>query len=558
MHLRFLLLPALFACCHAGLAAADLPTAYDLRDVDGAQLVNTRVEDQVGPGPCWSFAAMVAAESSLLVHGHWTGAPNDLDLSQQWLRMNESHGYGGNHSWSTLNKLSEGFLRDVNTGGHWQVPLAHMARLHGPVSETPTTGSLADDLADGRPYRYEGALKDNDAYYETDGDTPLWPARGHYPAEYRLRQVLKWDDVQTQQTEIKQWIIDHGAVYVSFQHFYDGFTADDDDADGLGTYYDDGSLGGEPDSGLGGHAINFIGWDDSVTTAASSPGAWLVKQSHPVPTCPTYFWIAYDSDIGHAVGYLLAPRDEVEVFSHCYGSITGVGGPDYRPTGADPQAGACLYTVGDTDTTIAAIGFETVAATAYTVALYASLEDLENGADPLSAHSGTSDGEGFHIVDLPQPQTIAANSSFVVYMHTPDDDMPFIYYVDSPGMTSVMELTQAGEYYYRDSDDGQWKDLYHGFGGDQIWASSCAFALRAYTAGTTTPVATRSIALAAYDADGVLLDRDVVCNDNISLTPEIDGDFQVFDALDPTEPHTLRFLAPGESIGMLGPRVFRP
>ncbi len=552
MPVRFLLLPALLACCLAELASADLPAAYDLRDVDGQQLVNTRVEDQVGPGPCWSFAAMVSAESSLLVHGHWTGNPNDLDLSQQWLRLNETRGHGGNHSWSSTAKIEAGYLREPNTGGHWQVPLAHMARLHGPVPETPTTDSFSDDIADGRPYRYAGTFYDNDDYYEADGETPLWPARGHYAAAYRLRQALMWDDVQAQSDAIKQWIIDHGAVYVSFGHRDAAFTADDDDADDLGTYYDDGDT---PKGGLGGHAINFIGWDDSVATAAPEPGAWLVKQSHPVPTCPTYFWLAFDSVLNHAAAYRLAPRAEVDVYAHCYGSATG---PDYKPADADEYQAATVYAVGDTAVTIGSFGFETDAAVAYTVSLYASLEDLATGATALSSTSGTTDGVGFHTVDLPQPQTVEANSSFVVHMTTPDRPLTWIYYADSPGRSIVVEKTEPGEHYYYDTAASAWKDVYYGFGDsedDLIWATTCAWTLRAYTAGST-PVGTRSIAVAAYDADGVLIDQDAVCDHDISLTPYDDGDYQVFDELDPTLPHTIGFLAPGESFTAMRPCIF--
>ncbi|MFW5733255.1 MAG: hypothetical protein ACOCZU_08565, partial [Planctomycetota bacterium] len=44
----------------ASQGLADLPTNFDLRDVNGQQYVSTRIDDQVGPGPCWAFATMTA------------------------------------------------------------------------------------------------------------------------------------------------------------------------------------------------------------------------------------------------------------------------------------------------------------------------------------------------------------------------------------------------------------------------------------------------------------------------------------------------------------------
>jgi len=522
------------------MASEALPESYDLRDVDGGQFVNTRLEDQVGPGPCWAFAAMVAIESNILVYGLWSGAADELDLSQQWLRMNESNGYGGKHTWNEdPDTMTEGLSRTVNAGGNWQVATAHMARLHGPVLEVASTGSTEGDLADGRPFVYRGDLDVNDDYY--DGSSPKWPERGYYQADFQFQQALKWEyaeDDSDQHAALRQCIREHGALYVSFSHKDGAFTAGAG-PDGLGIYYDDGNVAS---GGLGGHGINFIGWDDSVATGAVEDGAWLVKQSHPTATSPSYFWLAYSSVINHVVSYRMGSRVEGRtVYSHAYGYMMGT---SYKPDHAHDRKAASVYAVGDSDQVLDALSFETDRATAYTITLLASLDDLRNAADPLASVTGTTTGAGYHMIQLEQPVTVTAGSSFVVSLETPEADLPWSYYADSAGNSSAVERTHAGEHYYYDTSTATWKDVYYGFGDDFNHATNCAWTMRAYSSGSEAPSKpVRRLGIAAFISGSDVIIIDPVCNDDPAITPVIDGDHHIFTGLETDSDHGISFQA---------------
>ncbi len=453
-------------------AMADVPSAYDLRNVNGQQYVSTRIDDQVGAGPCWAFATMTAVESNVRINGLWNGAANDLNLSEQFLRANETTG-------TTWPVDSPGFSRSVNSGGNEWISVGHMARLHGPLTEAQV------------PFEYLGDFRDSNPYYDPDhyittpgGNTyadrayPLWPHARTYPAEYTseaagayfLRKAYDVSGIDA----IKQKVVEVGAPYVSIYHKFGAF----DEA--TQTYYDDGTVTGE---GLGAHGVNIIGWDDSkVVPGAPNPGAWLIKHSHEVDgndplypdyagKAPTYFWVSYETDTsrftddGDVTFFEMGSMDDItSAHFHDYTATynnPSVYLPDQSDDKADASVSAQVFQAGAEGEQIGIVSFYTRKdAQPFEVKIYDSLADLQAGAAPLSQLSGTADVEGYHTVELADLVTVAPGDDFVVFLEFTDDTNQLLAYTrDGTGQTGSREIIENNWCYYYDTTDGQWEDL---------------------------------------------------------------------------------------------------
>lgn len=466
---------ALIACCLCPSGAlASLPTSYDLRDVGGVQYVSTRIDDQIGPGPCWSFAITTAVESNVRVRGLWSGAANDLNLSEQFMRANETTG-------TTWPVDSPGYSRSVNSGGNEWIGVSHMARLHGPLYESQVPFEYLGDFYDNKPYY------DPDHYITTPGGNtyadrayPLWPHARPYPAEYTSEAagaffLKKAYDVSGIDA-IKQKVVTVGAPYVSIHHKFGAFD------ETTQTYYDDGTVTGD---GLGGHGVSIIGWDDGkVVPGAPAPGAWLIKHSHEVDEndplypgyagqAPTYFWVSYETttdrftDHGKVTFFEMGSMENVRsAYFHDYtGSFNNltVYLPD-SPGGlgvADASVSAQVFQAGDEGDEIGIVSFYTRKdAQPFEVSIYDSLADLQAGGDPLSLLAGVADVEGYHAVELAQTVPIAAGDDFVVVLDFTDGTDQLIAYTrDGTGVSGSVEMIENNWCYYYDTTDSRWEDL---------------------------------------------------------------------------------------------------
>ncbi len=233
-------------------AWADLPASFDLRNVNGTNFM-TSVKSQSG-GTCWAHGTMAALESNMQITGEWkdnaeTGDPNLAEYHLDW--------------WNGFNQFNNDDLTpptgnglEVHMGGDYRVATAYISRGEGVVRDI-----------DGQSY-----------------STPPARAAGSY--HYYYPKHVEWliDDGESSRNEIKQTIIDHGAIATCMfwdRSFYDSATD---------SHYQPASDIRDPN-----HSIAIAGWNDNKTTKSANPGAWLCKNSWGASwSSDGYFWISYD------------------------------------------------------------------------------------------------------------------------------------------------------------------------------------------------------------------------------------------------------------------------
>ncbi len=465
--------------------SADLPASFDLRDVGGQQYVSTRIDDQVGPGPCWSFGIMTAVESNIRMRGLWPDEPNALDLSEQFLRCNETSGEGFSHR-------SPGYTRIPNRGGREMMGISHMARLHGPLYESQVPFVYHEDDAD-----YYNAM-----YSPTypDKTQPGWNHATPFPAVYESNVQGKYflqRSVRVNGADaIKQKVMTLGAPYVSVYHKFEAYDP------ATNTYYDDGTASGK---GLGGHAVNIIGWDDSkAVPGAPNAGAWLIKHSHEVDSgdplypeyagqAPTYFWVSYDTPANRFMNY----KGEVTFFemgtkdhitSVHFSDYCGDNEGDFYPPEADEDDAdrsqcATVYQAGTQREFIKTLSFfSREADQPYQLRLYDSMADLQAGNAAVREVSGSADLPGYHTVELPKAMLVDANDDFVVHLDfTNGAEVATSVSSDSGKVIEI--LPQDTCFYYVAGEQNTWKDMwyeYEDYQGNIVEADFQAWTVKAY------------------------------------------------------------------------------
>lgn len=306
-----LALSLLTALCPLSASAEEpeIPAAFDLRSVDtdgdgtGDRCYVTPVKEQAPFGSCWGFAAVAAAEISLLgsVYEHDPDAWKTLDLSEKQL-VYFSH-VALNDPDSPQN--GEGALvKDVRdaravygNGSPTFLAVSAFAQGIGPSDEA------AEDLGD--LFRYQGREQNTirrwiggsyqDFCYSDDDDWSV-PEEYRFRRDYLLKESFLFPSPAQQDDagdycysgdatrRIKLQLLQKRGVSVSF-------CADESDPDQAlleeGRYLNTKTWAHYTwDDGRPNHAVTLIGWDDSYPKenfiAAHQPpadGAWLVKNS---------------------------------------------------------------------------------------------------------------------------------------------------------------------------------------------------------------------------------------------------------------------------------------
>ena len=420
-----------------------LPERFDLRDVEGVNYV-TSVRRQLG-GTCWTHATMAAMESNLLITGTWaaageSGAPNLAEYHLDWW-----NGFNQNYNQDT-DPTSGGGLT-VHQGGDYRVVSAYLSRGDGAVRDQ-----------DGQIYNYAPPQHDSSYHYYLPQHI-LW-----YTAGENLERI----------DQIKQAVMTYGAIgtcICSASRFFNQSNY---------SHYQSPQDPTDPD-----HAVAIVGWDNTITTHASQPGAWLCKNSWGSTWgLSGYFWVSYyDKHCGHhpemgAVAFVdVGPPEFDRIYSYDYHG--------WRDTLTEAGEAFNSFTTIE-DEVLGAVVFITATDQAsYTLKVYGGFEQGQL-VDLLAEQVGVFEHTGLHTVHLAQPVHLMSGDDFYVYLFLsngghaydrtsevpvllgapdPPDEDEFYTTIDkyqTGGLRDtgvlVESTAQPGQSYYFSND--AWLDLY--------------------------------------------------------------------------------------------------
>ena len=420
------------------------PIRFDLRNVDGHNYV-TPVKSQTG-GTCWTHGTMASLESHVLM----SGQPWIAYLPQQtYPCMDEYHldwwnGFNQFHNADITPPTGEGLV--VHNGGDYLVAAAYFARNDGAVDRYLTSGVL-----------YQGTYSIAAPLHAPDYD-------------YYFPREIEWLTAGTELENIdaiKDALQTYGVVATAIcwsAEFYNSTR---------GTFY-------QPPSSdlLPNHSVAIAGWDDTLTTQAPQPGAWLCKNSWGAMWGQSgYFWISYydkvagkHPEMGAVVFHDFDITGLRKTYSHDYHG--------WRDTKAGCLQALNVYAVTDVRVISEASFISAVDNVTYTLEIFDDFNSTAGPTNLLASAAGTLDHVGLHTVTLDRKLKLRRTDDFFVSLQLSDGGMAFDRTSQIPvllgGATAdalVRSRSALDQSYYR--ENGAWYDLYE----DDTTANFCIKAL---------------------------------------------------------------------------------
>jgi uncharacterized repeat protein (TIGR02543 family) len=263
------------------------------------------VRDQNPYGACWAFSTIAMIETSIIMHqedGLKQTTASSIDLSELQLAYFTYHNSGNN---DPLN-LTDGDTATAGTdfldiGGNYDMATASAMNWNGAVDESTVPYSDASTvISNGLSDSYQYSL---DKYHIKDVND----------------FVLNYNDSNSLKLA-KQYIIDNGSIGIAYYESNAYFN------DTSKTYY----CGSKTSAN---HAVSVVGWNDSIVTGASKPGAWLVRNSWGGTSSTDskslshsgYFWLSYyDESLNGNEAYSITASsvDDYDNNYHADGSVS--------------------------------------------------------------------------------------------------------------------------------------------------------------------------------------------------------------------------------------------
>ena len=258
-------------------ARSSIPTAYpiesstidDIRTYMDANYPGVR--NQGSYGTCWAFSSMGLAEFDMIKKGKFT-RENDLsELQLAHFTYNfVQDPLGGTIGDTAVYYNSNTDTNYLNRGGNYEMASRRLSQWIGAVNETDVPYSMAQTALD-------NGLDSSLAYSKDQ-------------VHLRNAYEISISDVSA----VKENIMVHGAVGVSYLHYSDGSNWLNQ------SYYDTEDTTGKQ----GYHSVMIVGWNDDYSKnnfgvgdtpeRPSSNGAWLVRNSWGSNNFD-YFWMSYET-----------------------------------------------------------------------------------------------------------------------------------------------------------------------------------------------------------------------------------------------------------------------
>ncbi len=348
-----------------------LPAYFDLRNVDGQSYV-TGVRSQSPFGSCWSFAAIAAAESSILaseIDGTIPGladgyTPDTLNLSEKQVAYFSTVGIHDPDNLQNGEGVdSEGASSEMimSRGGNAIIATNVFASGIGPVHEDKEVNGTY-------PYKYMGKNGTTEKAliidyetgeytwqnycYDAEDDWSL-PEALRFERDYSLREskilpapagmnsdgTYKYNEAAT--IAMKHELLQHRAIDISFCADTSQPTQDPDST----MYISENWAHYTFTPQYSNHAVTVVGWDDnypkenflsgeaegmlpdgSIVTVSKTPphdGAWLVKNSwgsgeEEFPDKAGGNWGSSRVKTGSPMTKMLKPQMSIQVISGCH------------------------------------------------------------------------------------------------------------------------------------------------------------------------------------------------------------------------------------------------
>lgn len=388
-----------------------IPNVYSLK----GSLPEARLQSG---GSCWAHAAIASLESNLITKEL---ASKDIDLSENHLTW---FTYNGKNS-STKSAYAGSDTRSSQTpydaGGNDYYATATLARWYGATNQSiaPSATTLKSSL-------------------QTNSQIQLSDVN-----------FLESPKTQTSRNALKQYIIQNGAVTISYYHNDDLFK----DINGNYTYYYSGSK--DPN-----HEVTIVGWDDTVKTAAKSTGAWLIRNSYGSDWGEDgYFYLSYYDEALCDPSSFTASTS-LRPYDHIY-QYDGAGFGDNLFISTVSMPSANRYTA-RADELIQSVGTYTVSADSKVnvrIFLNPTTTSPVSGTK-LVDKNFTVNYAGYHTLKLGTTVSIPKGAVFTVVIKTQSSEgylVPTeIKYTGGAISDLSMDCTSGQSYLYL---DGRWTDV---------------------------------------------------------------------------------------------------